>query len=562
MRFKLSRDNKVQELRQSSNIFSKILDAAKSTRGRIITAATFASILATSPVVAQAEEANVTSVVDPVPIEQVIETEQAQDELTQAINEINNNQAVVEETPVVEQTAPVVEETPVVEQTAPVVEETPAVEQTAPVVEETPVVEQTAPVVEETPAVEQTAPVVEETQTVEQTTPAVEETQTVEQTAPVVEETKHQANDWTWFVDETGAVNVVGNVSEADFETTLNDWVVSTFGEGKEVKVWNLTEAGSYDLDGNVTLNVDETGNYSIQGTDVNQVNQETKQETEQNVVYKEDYEYEKHINVDVDDYLVFKNADGSYDLVLGGVGLSNNQIQDLISKLEVDGMVNAGADHNIHLISDYADTVFDLSKSGNGDVLFVHNEDGSYSLYSHEEITNLLDGKDAQLKQNYEDSINPDKEPGLKPIHDDINPDEPLVPGDKPVEPTPEPTPQPTPEPTPEPMPEPTPEMPQEPTPGVAAIPKTGDDNANLAAGLLAGAGLTTIAAGSLLRKKREDDQDELEENKDLDTIYKPEIVNGIQADDELEAAALNWANERDEWKAQTNKKANHRRK
>ena len=278
---------------------------------------------------------------------------------------------------------------------------------------------------------------------------------------------------YTVFVKD-GQYNVVGNISEDEL-ASLDQELFEKYGID-EYNLWNnLSQDQVNDLGGiGVTAEVDEQGNLTLNGEGIDSV---VKLDKEGNETVIEAQENPNVVNPDK--YVISKNDDGSYSLALGGVGLSNQQLQDLIERLKDSGKIPQDAE----VIANILPSGVTQGQANNGETdKTVQIGDHSYtSSIGHDGYVvednegNKVDmteengfdkGESPQLEQNYETSNDPDAKPDLKPSEPEPTPTPtPTEPGDKPGEDTPTPSePEPTPTPS-EPEPTPTPSEP-EPTP------------------------------------------------------------------------------------------------
>ena len=103
--------------------------------------------------------------------------------------------------------------------------------------------------------------------------------------------------------------------------------------DGKVITNWQVQEKEAED---NQEITVDNDQEANQTQTEVGPINSEE-------LTIPEDY-VSKDYEVSANEYLVIENADGTYTIAMGGVGLSGNQLQDLISKLQADGVIPADA--------------------------------------------------------------------------------------------------------------------------------------------------------------------------------------------------------------------------
>ena len=278
---------------------------------------------------------------------------------------------------------------------------------------------------------------------------------------------------YTVFVKD-GQYNVVGNISEDEL-ASLDQELFEKYGID-EYNLWNnLSQDQVNDLGGiGVTVEVDEQGNLTLNGEGIDSVVELDKEGNETVIEAQENPNV-----VNPDKYVISKNDDGSYSLALGGVGLSNQQLQDLIERLKdsgkipqdaevianilpsgvTQGQANNGETDKTVQIGDHSHT----SSIGHDGYVVEDNEGNKVDMT---EENGFDKGEGPQLEQNYETSNDPDAKPDFKPSEPEPTPTPtPTEPGDKPGEDTPTPSePEPTPTPS-EPEPTPTPSEP-EPTP------------------------------------------------------------------------------------------------
>ena len=328
--------------------------------------------------------------------------------------------------------------------------------------------------------------------------------------------------------EQNGQTYVVGNVSDEQLTQIVDKYgSVVTFdqndiepelGNGETINLGDSGYTASKDENGHITV-TDAEGNLITSWDTAKEDVQDNQQTNEDSV---SDFE------VDTDEILLIENEDGSYTIAQGGVGLSHDQFQELVNKLEQEGklpedavivtdvlppaptdeMIANGQTEQSATIGDY---VFSTS---DGKSYQVYDKDGNLvTTITSDDYENI---KDEQLGENQDISNDPDAEPDDKPTLDEPTPDEPT-----PDEPTPdEPTPD---EPTPD---EPTLEQPtpEEPTPEItytpnrpSTLPNTGDVSMAISIGTgIAGAALA--GAGAALRKR--DDKKSSKGNRNLTLI------------------------------------------
>ena len=293
-----------------------------------------------------------------------------------------------------------------------------------------------------------------------------------------------------------------GNVTAYDFEN-----IIKTGQFGK------IADTGYSVVEGeNGTVFIkDEDGNVILTQSAENKVQDNTNVQDGEN---KNDQVVSENKIVVGDNQYVILQDDGVYYLAVGGVGLSNNQFQDLVSRLQAEGKIPADAIVNLVALPDApTDNMEDdvrHSYFGNYDVETV--DGNSYIFkYKGENYVATVAGVSDQLEENKKTSENPDATPSLKPSHDDNNPEEPKNPGDKPKPDTPD---------TPD-IPN-TPEQPSVPVTPQGKLPQTGDE-ANVLPGILAGIGAAALSEAER-RKRNKTDKDKSVD--DLKTINNEGVV------------------------------------
>ncbi len=91
-------------------------------------------------------------------------------------------------------------------------------------------------------------------------------------------------------------------------------------------------------------------------------------------------------------EYIVQPNQKGGYDLILGGVGLSGQECIDLINELKENGIVSEEAEVTLYII-------------GMNNMPQINENAKKFTSET--------------LQQNYNMSMDPNSEPGLKPIEE-----------------------------------------------------------------------------------------------------------------------------------------------
>ena len=194
---------------------------------------------------------------------------------------------------------------------------------------------------------ENTQTTTDEAQTAtDETEPTVsdDETNTDEVTPPTTENDQtaleNSGNGYQMF-EQDGQIYIVGDVSEEQLSQIVNDYgSVNVFDQetinsgivaGETVNLGESGYTATKDENGNVTIN-DANGNVIASWTAQIENVQDNQQENQQNNDNVSDFE------VDSNEYLLIKNEDGSYTIAQGGVGLSGQQLQDLIDELKQNG--------------------------------------------------------------------------------------------------------------------------------------------------------------------------------------------------------------------------------
>lgn len=413
-----------------------------------------------------------------------------------------------------------------------------------------------------------------------------------------IQNSQENTNSGYQVISQDGNLIIVGNVPEDQLSQVIED-LTNQYGEeavngltvfdydtissqvdyGETVQLGNSGYTATKNENGTIEIK-DADGNVIIalqgQAMDISDEQENEQTQTDEGPTFSEDltipedYEH-RDFDVNSNEYLIIENADGSYTLAFGGVGLSNNQIQDLISRLQSQGIIPTDAKVTLGVLpaaptDEMKDQGKDVQISKIGDYIITTTDGVNYTVYSADGtvLDTIIKYDDQQLEDNYETSKDPDAEPGNKADVDEPGNE---IPGDKP-----------TPEPEPEPEPEPTPE----PTPSVVKgeMPQT-DDPAALV-GALAMTGVSAIGAGAASNKKRkkgkfgkEMDDDSFEPTYDDLEMTAQEWVNSNAGQamqpqqqtnqydyDELEAIAEQWKNskEREEWLQQQKPKGRTR--
>ena len=119
-------------------------------------------------------------------------------------------------------------------------------------------------------------------------------------------------------------------------------------------------------------------------------------------------------------EYIVQPNEKGGYDLILGGVGLGAHETMDLINELKTKGIVPVSAevtpyingDVNMPQINDNAQKFTDERLEQNYNMSMDPNAELGLKPSAEEPMIYSSEA----LEQNYNMSMDPDAEPGLKP--------------------------------------------------------------------------------------------------------------------------------------------------
>ena len=123
-------------------------------------------------------------------------------------------------------------------------------------------------------------------------------------------------------------------------------------------------------------------------------------------------------------EYIVRKNENGSYDLILGGVGLDAHETMDLINELKTKGVIPVQAEVTPYITEDINMIQLDENAQKFTDERLKHNyemsidPDAEPGLKPSEEEPIVYNSE--VLQHNYEMSIDPDAEPGLKPSEEE----------------------------------------------------------------------------------------------------------------------------------------------
>ena len=425
-----------------------------------------------------------------------------------------------------------------------------------------------------------------DTTTTEQTE---EKEESVEVTVPETEVNENTNADYQ-VISQDGNLIIVGNISEDQLSQVIED-LTNQYGEdavsgltifdydtinsqvdyGETVQLGNSGYTAIKHEDGSIEVR-DANGNLitSWQGQEMNiednqEITVDENQEMNQNqtledstfsedLTIPEDYEHRDY-EVNTDEYLVIENADGSYTIAMGGVGLSGNQLQDLISKLQSEGIIPADAQVTPGILpSAPTDEMIEHGKTERlaqvGDYIISTTDGKTYTVYAKDGtvLDTILKYDDQQLDDNYETSKDPDAETGNKPGQDEPGNE---IPGDKPGEDTP-------------------------------GIPQMGDEAslAQMVAAGLGSAGLIGAGLAGTKKRKKGVNSEDLDDDSfeptydDLELAAKQwsesEAGKAMQAEkqasaydyDELEAIAEQWKNskEREEWLQQKEKQSKGR--
>ena len=462
-------------------------------------------------------------------------TQESTDETEPVVQEEVSSEATQELT---DETEPVVQEEVSPEATQELTDETKAVvqEETAePVINED--VQDEALASQDEVSPEATQELTDETKAVvqEETVISQENSSDVIQNNETVQTTNVRHFDGYDVVEKDGHLTIVGNVpATADLAEQLSQYYDL-----------NSVDVTAYNLDyilASGQVQIADTG-YTVDYQDGNIIIMDA----EGNIVYKQAYEktaettnsnenavdekqnsqdtVDNKVSVEDNQYILMKSQDGKYYILgQGGVGLSNDQLQDLISVLQKEGKIPADAKVLSGVLPDgptdemkeagYAERTTTI-----GDYTFATTDGTNYIIRDKDgnelAIYDIITGEVKQLEENKKTSEDSDAVPDLKPSKDEPNPD-----------PDPKPTPDPEPEPTPDPEPEPTPEPTPDPEPEPEhkdVLPQTGDPANNLP-GLLGLGGAAIAAAGLVSSKKKKDE--ELQDEKEFDLEKNVDIT------------------------------------
>ena len=338
----------------------------------------------------------------------------------------------------------------------------------------------------------------------------------------------------------------VGNVpSTADLAEQLNQFYDLN---SVDVTAYNLnyilTSGQNQIADTGYTVDYQD-GNIIIMDADGNVVYKQIYEKTTETTNSNENIADEKQTSQDVvnnkitvedNQYVLMKSQDGTYYVLgLGGVGLSNSQIQDLIAVLQKEGKLPADANVVSGVLPDApTDEMKDLGdderKTTIGDYTFVTTDGTNYVIRDKDgndlAVYDAITGEMKQLEENKKTSEDSNAEPDLKPSHDEPNPD-------------PDPKPTPDPEPTPD-----TPEKGGEGSGPEKALPQTGDPSSVLPGVLgLGGAAMTAAGLAGTKRKKdkqlQEDNESDIEDNvnKKMTRINKSINNEKMSIDEQVDA-------------------------
>ena len=240
--------------------------------------------------------------------------------------------------------------------------------------------------------------------------------------------------------------------------------------------------------------------------------------------------------NIKDNEYIITNDGEGKYYIGLGGIGLDNEKFQDLLSRLQKEGIIPAHFDYTAFILPDaptaesgMTETIIQIT-----DNLYVSTQDGvNFKFYSQNDnlLNNIQEYSDEHLVEkdelgNKADEDIPTETPTEKP--DNPEPDNPEP--DNPEPNNPEPS---NPAPTPEPD-----------------MPKTGDPT-SLTGTLVSGvAGVGALGAGMLLgkKKKKENDLEKLDDDnslkkattyEELEQLAQTQTINPHDYDDDLEMFA-----------------------
>ena len=352
--------------------------------------------------------------------------------------------------------------------------------------------------------------------------------------------------------------DVVNNSSIFDHET-----IDSQINPGETVNLGDSGYTASKDNDGNIVVK-DAEGNIIHDWK-----NELENSQNQTDDIYK-DENGNIHIDVDRDEYFVAQDEKGDYHLVVGGVGLSPDQLNELISDLQSQGKLPEGVTPTINGLPDkdgLSVTIGDNTYTRvDGEIVITNNNKDNDTSIKDDTIDK---GQSDDLEDNYQDAHNPDAEPGDKPGEDEPEKDDPEPDDPEPDDPEPDDPGTDDPEPDdpgtddPEPDdPEPEKPEPKDPEPEKGGptetpksdLPNTGVADQAAAALGMAASGVALVGAGAVMNKKRKKDETEIENSKnqkltviDSHDDYKTlkEKLAKIYPDyDDLELTAMAWKN------------------
>ena len=536
-----------------------------------------APVEATAPVVETTPVEVTTPAVETTPVEVTAPVEETtpgiNEEINQRIPEIESEEQNTQETTQVEETTPGINEeinqrVPEIESEEQNTQETTPVEETTPGINEeinqrVPEIESEEQNTQETTQVEETAPGINEE--INQRVPEIEteeqntqETTQVEETAPIEEDNQENINSNYQVIEQDGKFIIIGDIPEENIPQITEELTLK-YGESiKDAILYNINslEVGeTVNLGGtNYQVTKNEDGTFTIEmledkekeeTNENNEISQEENVETTEqapiiSVVDKVPDEI-KDQNITVEnikdnEYIITNDGEGKYYIGLGGIGLDNEKFQDLLSRLQKEGIIPAHFDYTAFILPDaptaesgMTETIIQIT-----DDLFVSTQDGvNFKFYSQNDnlLNNIQEYSDEHLVEkdelgNKADEDIPTETPTEKP--DNPEPDNPEP--DNPEPNNPEPS---NPAPTPEPD-----------------MPKTGDPT-SLTGTLVSGvAGVGALGAGMLLgkKKKKENDLEKLDDDnslkkattyEELEQLAQTQIIDPHDYDDDLEMFA-----------------------
>ena len=317
------------------------------------------------------------------------------------------------------------------------------------------------------------------------------------------------------LIEKDGQLIVIGNIPAPEVlaQQLVDAGVDISSGNVTAYDFDNIIKTGQFGkiADTGYSVKPDENGTPFLTNEDGYVILKQSSENKEQDNTNVQDSENkndqvvsENKIVVGDNQYVILPD-EGVYYLAVGGVGLSNNQFQDLVSRLQAEGKIPADAIVNLVALPEAtADNKEDGMRHLYFGNYFVETPDGNLYIFKYkgEDYAATVAGDSDQAEKNEETSKDPDEiasDSDAKPAHDDNNPKEPENPSDKPKPDTPD-----TPD-TPD-IPN-TPEQPSVPVTPQENLPQTGEE-ANVLPGILTGIGAAALSEAERKRKKNKTDK------------------------------------------------------